>query len=178
MDILKAATDWAKDELVSTPFFILAGTLFLAISLGLWQVGKTDLARAYIVPMLVAGSLLTIIGLGLFFTNKARIDQFKIDHSENPIAFVEAELARTNATLLEYKNVVFTGIPVIIGICVGILFFVIAPRWRATIITSISMLSVILFIDGLAHARISEYRQQLLQEQKEIQHNKGAEESL
>lgn len=178
MDILKAATDWAKDELISTPFFILAGTLFLAISLGLWQVGKTDLARAYIVPMLVAGSLLTIIGLGLFFTNKARIDQFKIDHSENPIAFVEAELARTNATLLEYKNVVFTGIPVIIGICVGILFFVSAPRWRATIITSISMLSVILFIDGLAHARISEYRQQLLQEQKEIQHNKGAEESF
>ena len=178
MDILKAATDWAKDELVSTPFFILAGTLFLAISLGLWQAGKTDLARAYIVPMLVAGSLLTIIGLGLFFTNKARIDQFKIDHSENPIAFVEAELARTNATLLEYKNVVFTGIPVIIGICVGILFFVSAPRWRATIITSISMLSVILFIDGLAHARISEYRQQLLQEQKEIQHNKGAEESF
>ena len=104
--------------------------------------------------------------------------KFKIDHSENPIAFVEAELARTNATLLEYKNVVFTGIPVIIGICVGILFFVSAPRWRATIITSISMLSVILFIDGLAHARISEYRQQLLQEQKEIQHNNGAEESF
>ena len=104
MDILKAATDWAKDELVSTPFFILAGTLFLIISFGLWQVGKTDLARAYVIPMLVAGSLLTIIGLGLFFTNKARIDQFKIDHSENPISFMEAELARTNATLLEYKN--------------------------------------------------------------------------
>jgi predicted membrane channel-forming protein YqfA (hemolysin III family) len=178
MDILKAATDWAKDELVSTPFFILAGTLFLVISFGLWQVDKTDLARAYIIPMLVAGSLLTIIGLGLFFTNRARIDQFKIDHSENPIAFIEAELARTNATLLEYKNVVFTGIPIIIGICVGILFFVSAPLWRAMMITSISMLSVILCIDGLAHSRISEYHQQLLQEQKEIQNNSDVEKSL
>lgn len=27
MDILKTATDWAKDELVSTPFLILAGAL-------------------------------------------------------------------------------------------------------------------------------------------------------
>lgn len=175
MDILKAATDWAKDELVSTPFFILAGALFLAISFGLWQVGKTDLARAYIIPMLVAGSLLAIIGFGLFFTNKARIDQFKIDHAKNRIAFIDSELARTNATLLEYKNVVFTGIPIIIGICVGILFFVSAPLWRATMITGISMLSVILCIDGLAHARISDYHQQLEQAHKEIKKDSCAE---
>tara|TARA_Y100000385_G_scaffold128865_1_gene134221 strand:- start:1509 stop:1649 length:141 start_codon:yes stop_codon:yes gene_type:complete len=45
-------------------------------------------------------------------------------------------------------------------------------------ITSISMLSVILCIDGLAHARISEYHQQLLQEQKEIQNNSDVEKSL
>lgn len=44
MDILKAATDWAKDELFSTPFIILAGDVFLMSSLGFWQVGKTDLA--------------------------------------------------------------------------------------------------------------------------------------
>lgn len=168
MDILKTATDWAKDELVSTPFFILAGTLFLAVSFGLWQVGKTDLARAYILPTLIAGSLLVIIGLGLFFTNKTRIEQFKIDHTENPIAFIDAELVRTEATLKEYKNVVFTGIPVIIGICISILYFVHAPVWRATMITSITMLSVILFIDGLAHARISDYNKQLLQAQEEI----------
>ena len=175
MDILKAATDWAKDELVSTPFFILAGTLFLAISLGLWQVGKTDLARAYIIPMLVAGSLLAIIGFGLFFTNKARMDQFKIDHAENRFAFIDSELARTNATLKEYKNVVFTGIPIIIGICIGTLFFVHLPVWRATMITSITMLSVILFIDGLAHARISDYNQQLEQAHKKIKKDSCAE---
>ena len=174
MDILKSATDWAKDELVSTPFFILAGALFLVISFGLWHVGKTDLARAYIIPMLVAGSLLAIIGLGLFFTNKARIDQFKIDHTENRIAFLDSEVARTDATLKEYKNVVFTGIPVIIGICISILFFVHLPVWRATMITSITMLSVILLIDGLAHARIRDYNKQLRQAQKEIQHDTEA----
>jgi hypothetical protein len=41
-------------------------------------------------------------------------------------------------------------------------------------ITSITMLSVILFIDGLAHARISDYNQQLRQAQKEIQNEPDA----
>lgn len=77
MDILKAATDWAKAELFSTPFFMLFGLAFLVASLGFWQLGKTDIARAYIIPTLVAGSLLLIIGVGLFFTNKSRIPQLK-----------------------------------------------------------------------------------------------------
>ncbi len=64
MDILKAATNWAKDELFSTPFFILFGVVFLVASLGFWQLGKTDLARAYIIPTLVAGLMLMTIGLG------------------------------------------------------------------------------------------------------------------
>lgn len=168
MDILKAATDWAKAELVSTPFFVLAGVVFLAISLGFWQVGKTDFAKAYIIPTLVAGTLLVIIGLGLFFTNKARITQFKTAYQENAVTFVDSELERAEATLKEYKNLVFTGIPIIIVVCALVLFFVHTPVWRASMITSIAMLSVILFIDGLAHARIAAYNQQLQKAQTEL----------
>ena len=36
MDILKIANDWAKAELVSTPFFILAGTVFIVMGFGFW----------------------------------------------------------------------------------------------------------------------------------------------
>ncbi|MFK7925097.1 MAG: hypothetical protein AB8H47_24285 [Bacteroidia bacterium] len=167
MDILRAATDWAKAELVSTPFFVLFGLAFIAASLGFWQVGKTDLAKAYIIPTLVAGVLLVIIGLGLFFNNKSRITQFDKAYKEDASAFVTSELERAEATLKEYKNVVFTAIPIIIIACVVVLFFVNAPIWRASMITSIAMLSVILLIDGLAHARIAEYNQQLLQAQEE-----------
>ncbi len=71
MDILKASIDWVKVELFSTPFFILFEILFMVVSLGFWQLGKTEMARAYIISTLVAGALLTIIGLGLFFTNKS-----------------------------------------------------------------------------------------------------------
>jgi hypothetical protein len=169
MDILKAATDWAKAELISTPFFALAGMVFIAMSIGFWQVGKTDLAKAYIIPTLVAGVLLVIIGAGLFFTNKSRITQFETAYQENKVAFVDSELTRAEATLKEYKNVVFTAIPIIIAVCAAVLFFVNAPIWRASMITTIAMLAVIMLIDGLAHARIAEYNEQLIQAQKEIQ---------
>ena len=53
MDTLKAATDWARAELFSTPFFILFGIVFMVASLGFWQLGKTDMAKAYIIPTLV-----------------------------------------------------------------------------------------------------------------------------
>lgn len=168
MDILKAATEWAKAELVSTPFFALAGMILIAMSIGFWQVGKTDLAKAYIIPTLVAGVLLVIIGAGLFFTNKNRITQFETAYHKNKVAFIDSELTRTEATLKEYNNIVFTAIPIIIAICAAVLFFLSAPGWRASMITTIVMLSIIMLIDGLAHARIAEYNQHLLKAKQEI----------
>lgn len=47
MDILKTATEWAKDEVFSAQFFIFFGILFLLGSVGFWQMGKTELAKAY-----------------------------------------------------------------------------------------------------------------------------------
>ena len=123
MDILKAATDWVKAELFSTPFFILFGVLFVLASVGFWQLGKTELARAYIIPTLVAGGLLMIIGLGLFFNNRSRLANFPIAYEQDATAFVASEIARSEATLKEYSNVVFTAIPIlIIGCALGIKF--------------------------------------------------------
>ena len=168
MDILKIATDWAKAELVSTSFFIIIGIMFVMASFGFWNFGKTDLARAYIIPTLVVGALLMTIGFGLFFTNKARIGQFETAHAKDASAFVASELVRAEATLKEYKNIVFTGIPFIIVACGLVIFFMNGPVWRASMIATIAMLSVILLIDGLAHARISEYNDQLLKAKQEL----------
>ena len=168
MDILKSATEWARAELFSTPFFILFGIIFLGASIGFWQLGKTDLAKAYVVPTLVAGVLLIILGLGLFFTNKSRITQFEQDYKANVPAFVASELERTEATLKEYKNIVFTAIPFIIVACALVLFFVNSPAWRTSMITTIAVLVVILFIDGTASARIDDYRKDLLQAEQEL----------
>jgi len=168
MDILKTATDWAKAEVFSTQFFILFGLLFILASIGFWQLGKSEIAKAYIIPTLVAGILLLIIGLGLFFTNKSRVTQFETAYNDNPSAFVAAEIARADSTLKEYQTIVFKIIPLMIVVAALLIIFVDKPTWRAISITTIAMLIVIMLIDGTAHARIDAYNQQLLSAEKEL----------
>lgn len=161
MDILRTATDWAKAEVFSTSFFIVFGILFVLASIGFWQLAKTDLAKAYIIPTLVAGSLLLIIGLGLFFTNKSRITQFEAAYNKDATSFVESEIARVESTLKEYQTIVFKAIPFIVVVAALMIVFIDKPVWRASAITTIAMLVVILLIDGTAKARIDAYSEQL-----------------
>ena len=168
MNILKIATDWAKAELVSTSFFIIIGIAFALASFGFWQFGKTDLAKAYVIPILVAGAFLMTVGFGLFFTNKARISQFETAYQTDALAFVDSELARAESTLKEYKTIVFTAIPLIIMLCGLLIFLIQAPIWRASLISLLAMLTVILLIDGLAHARMEHYYQQLEKAKQEL----------
>ncbi|MBC3845563.1 hypothetical protein H8K90_04140 [Winogradskyella echinorum] len=162
MDILKIATDWAKAEVFSTRFFIIFAIGFLIASAGFWQLGKTEIAKAYIFPTLIAGAMLLTIGLGLFYTNKSRIKQFETAYNNNAVSFVEAELKRADSTLNEYKTIVFKAIPIIIAVCALVIIFLNTPIWRASMITTIAMLVVILLVDGTAHGRIDAYNKQLL----------------
>ena len=140
----------------------------MVASAGFWQLGKTDMARAYIIPTLVAGGLLVTIGLGLFFTNKSRVAEFENAYNKNAVAFVESELVRAEGTLNEYKNIVFLAIPVIIITCALVIIFLKTPVWRASMITIIAMMVVILLIDGTAQARIQAYNEQLISVEKDL----------
>ena len=161
MDILKTATDWVKAEVFSTTFFILFGIGFVAASIGFWQLGKTELAKAYIIPTMVAGSLFLIIGFGLFFTNKSRITQFEKAYNQDASAFVTSEITRVENTFNQYK-VVFKIVPLLIIAAALVIIFIITPTWRAIGITTLALLIVILLIDGTAHARIEAYKKQLV----------------
>lgn len=162
MEILKIATEWAKTEIFSSTFFILFGMLFLLSSLGFWQFGKTDLAKSYIIPTLVAGILLFIVGTGLIYSNLSRTNSFPVVYKNDATAFVESEIDRTVNTLNEYKTIVFTSIPIIIAGCALLIIFFNTPIWRASLITTIAMLVIILLVDGNAGARIEKYQEKLL----------------
>ena len=66
MELLKFATEWAKSEVFSSRFFILFALLFLSASIGFWQLGKSEIAKAYVIPTLVAGLFLLAVGVGIF----------------------------------------------------------------------------------------------------------------
>lgn len=160
MELLKLATEWAKAEVFSTRFFILFAILFLIASIGFWQLGKTDLAKAYIIPTLVAGLLLMTIGLGLFYTNKSRVTQFEKAFNSDSTAFYQSEMDRSESTLKEY-TVVFKVIPILIIVAALVILFIMTPIWRAISITSIAMLIVILLVDGTAYSRMENYHKEL-----------------
>lgn len=161
MDILKLANEWAKAEIFSSKFFILFGLVFLAGSIGFWQLAKTETARAFIYPTLVAGILILAVGIGLFFTNKSRLNNFASAYEADPVAFVQSEINRAEKTVAEFKTVVFTAIPIIIAIAALLLIFVDKPLWRAISITTIAMMAVILLVDSNSSTRIDDYRKQL-----------------
>lgn len=166
MEILKAATDWAKAEVFSSQFFILFGIIFILGCIGFWQLGKTEIAKAFIVPMLVAGTLLLAIGLGIFFANKSRITSFTNAHNSDAAAFLNSEIIRTEKTINEYQTIVFKVIPVIIVIASLLIIFIDKPTWRAIGTTTIAMMVVILLVDNNANARIEAYNQQLVLAEK------------
>lgn len=160
MELLNLSTEWAKAEVFSTRFFIFFAIVFLIASVGFWQLGKTDLAKAYIIPTLVAGVILMTIGLGLFYTNKSRVTKFEKEFNANAPAFYQSEIERSESTLKEY-TVVFKVIPILIIAAALLLLFSNLPHWRAISITTISMLTVIILIDGTAHSRVEAYHKEL-----------------
>ncbi|RMG26569.1 MAG: hypothetical protein D6730_08870 [Bacteroidetes bacterium] len=162
MEILKAATDWAKAEVFSSAFFMLFGILFVSASIGFWQLGKTDLARAFIFPTLTAGILLLIIGAGLVYSNKSRIASFPAAYERDAAAFVQSEITRAEKTMAEYQTIVFKVIPLIIVVAALSIMFIDNPLWRAISITTIAMMVVILMVDSNAHARMEAYHNELV----------------
>lgn len=166
MEILKAATEWAKDEVFSSKFFILFGILFVIGTVGFWQLGKTEVARAFLYPTLVSGAFLLTVGFGLFFTNMSRLSNFEANYKKNPSAFVSSEIARTEKTMQEYQNVVFKAIPILIVVAALLIVFISTPIWRAISITTIAMLVCILLVDSNAHSRIKAYHKQLMMFEK------------
>ena len=161
MEILKLATEWAKAEVFSARFFIFFAILFLTASIGFWQLGKTEMAKAYIMPTLVAGLLILAVGVGIFFANKSRVTSFAEAYNANPTEFVKSEIIRTEKSMTEYRTIVFKIIPFIIVAAALLIIFVDKPLWRAISITTIAMMVVILFVDSNANSRIETYHKQL-----------------
>ncbi|MDW3194984.1 MAG: hypothetical protein R8G66_21610 [Cytophagales bacterium] len=168
MEILKAATEWAKDEVFSARFFILFGIIFTVVAIGFWQLGKTEMAKAFIVPPVVAGALLLTIGIGLVYSNQTRLASFESDYNTDASAFVKSEIIRMEKAMGEYQSIVFKVIPFIIVAAALLIVFLNTPLWRAIGITTIFMMVAILLIDINANARAEVYHEKLMMAEQEV----------
>ena len=161
MEILKASNQWAKDEVFSSAFFILFGVVFILAAIGFWQLGKTEVARAFIYPTLVAGSLLLVAGISFAISNKNRLSGFEAEYQADSTTFVKTEIARVEKTLGEYRNIALKVLPFGIVVAALLIVFVDKPLWRAISMTTIGLLLCMIWIDSIAEARLENYHQQL-----------------
>jgi len=162
MDILKTATDWARAEMLSNGVFILFGGLFLAAGFALFQMGRTDMARAYVIPMLVAGVLLLILGGGLLYGTWKSLAGVAPAVTQDTPAFVASEIARIEATMSQYSVAVFKVMPLMMATAAVLIIVLPGPIWRASLITTIAMLAVIVLVDSIANARLEAYKDKLI----------------
>ena len=161
MEILKASNQWAKDEIFSSVFFILFGVAFILAAISFWQLGKTDVARAFIYPTLVAGSLLLMAGIGFVVSNKNRLKNFESEFMADSNAFVKTEITRVEKTMGEYRNIALKVLPLSVMAAALIIVFVDKPIWRAISITVIGLLLCMMWIDSIAEARLEDYHKEL-----------------
>lgn len=161
MDVVRLATEWAKNEANASKLFILFGILFLIATFVFRQFGKTDMAKAFVIPTLVASVLLLILGFGLVYSNNSKARSFATEYNKDAKVFVTSEIDRAQQTIDGYNRAVFRVMPIIIIVCALLLMFIDKPFWRAFGITTIAMIIVIILIDSNAIARLETYKTQL-----------------
>jgi hypothetical protein len=165
MDILKLSIDWAKAEVFSAKISLLISLLFFVAAAGFWQLGKTTMAKAFVWPMLVSGVLILAVSAGLYFANKPRVTQFETAYNTDVKAFVQTETERTAKSQNDLV-LVFKVLPIIIIAAALLIMFVDTPLWRAIGITTIALMTILMFIDSNTDARNTAYHQHLIAEKQ------------
>jgi len=160
MDILKLSIDWARAEIFSAKISLLLGLLLFLAAFGFWQLGKTPMAKAFVWPLLTTAVLILAVSAGLYFANKPRIAQFETAYNADAKEFVQAETERTAKSQNELA-IVFKILPLIIIVAALLITFTNASLWRAIGITTIALMTILMFIDSNTNARNTAYHQQL-----------------
>lgn len=161
MDILKLSVEWAKAELFSAKIVWLFSLIILLSAGGFALWGKTVMAKAFVIPLIVSGILLIVVGAGLYAANQPRIAQFETSYKNDADGFVKKEIERTTKSDGDFK-VVFKVLPVIAIVAAVLLILFSTPNWRAISITVILLVTFLMVVDSNTAARNAEYREQLL----------------
>ncbi|MBP3227749.1 MAG: hypothetical protein J6M53_03070 [Bacteroidaceae bacterium] len=162
MDILNYSLDWARGEVFSDKIIALISVFVLACAAGFYFLGRTQMARAYWLPLCVSGVLLLVVAGGLFAANHPRIASFERQYNENPAAFVEAELARTATSEHDLNLIVYTVLPIAVIVCAALVIgFKESIHVRAWLIVLMVLGSFLMIVDSNTRARNAAYRAEL-----------------
>ena len=159
MDILKIATDWAKIELISNSVFVLASIIFLSVSFFLQICARESHFSTYSLPFLIAAILLLILGAGLLFSTWQH--STNLEFQPDKALFIQAELTRAEKTISQYKLALYVIFPALGLISFCVLFVFQNDQVRASAITSVIVLLILIIVDTAAKERLVKYTKDL-----------------
>jgi hypothetical protein len=166
MDLLKLGIEWAKAEVFSAKIVWLFSIIILLIAFGFSFWGKTPMAKAFFIPLIVAGIFLVSVGIGLYGANHPRIVQFEKDYKNDAKAFITKEIARTTDSQGQLK-LVFRILPAITIAAAILLMIFPSPHWRAITVTMILLTAFLMTVDSNTEARNDAYHEQLIKHHAE-----------
>lgn len=135
--------------------------MFLFASASFWQLGKTETGKAFVIPLLVTGVLLLMLGVGLVIANQWRLSTFPTAFAADAKGFLAAEITRADKTVSGYQKAVHIYLPAIIAICALALLVVKTATWQASMVSIIAMMAVIMRVDTNAATRMERYQDSL-----------------
>ena len=161
MDILKIATDWAKIELISNSVFVLASVIFLSVSFFLQICARESHFSTYSLTFVIAAIMLLILGAGLLFSTWQHSTNLEFQFQQDMTLFIQAELTRAEKTISQYKLAVNVIFPALGLISFFILLVFQNDQVRASAITSVIVLLILITVDTAAKERLVKYTKDL-----------------
>ena len=161
MNALDHSLAWVHGERLEGAAIIALGVILMVSGGLLWKFGITPAARSMVLPLLLAGILITGICIVGEIRNFLRIDAFTQAHALDPAAFVAKEIARVEGFSKWYIYTFVAGSILIIG---GLAAFLLVPAVtiKGIALTVIVIGTAALFIDYFSAARADVYLKQLL----------------
>ena len=160
MELIDYTNKWLNGEIYEDIALVIAGVVFLILSILAWRFGKSESAHAIIIPLLIAALLLIGLGAGLGINNYNRKAQFQKQYQESPQQFLESEKERVEDFMKMYPQTIVVA-TVMMG--VGILAFSLCSKsiLRASALVLILVAFSALTIDFFSKERGIIYQNEL-----------------
>ena len=160
MELIEYANKWVIGEIHEDVSIVIAGLVFLILSILAWRFGTSQSARALIIPLLAAAILIIGLGAGLAYNNHNRIEQFAQQYEKAPQQFLESEKARVDSFMKIYpQTIIVASVLMLGGVCM--FAFCSRPSLRAIALVLISVALTALTIDFFSKERALIYQDEL-----------------
>lgn len=161
MEIIKMSTDWARAEIFSAKVVWIFSIITIVSAVGFYYLGKTAMAKAFVIPLAIIGFLIAIIGTGLYAANKPRVTQFEESYKTDSVAFIQKEIERTSKSNGDFV-LVFKVLPILMIVGAAMLLLGKSPYWQTSGLSLVLLAVFLMAVDSNTAARNEAYRQELL----------------